>query len=157
MTKDKYMMLKGVLNSLRWSCEHLFLPGFIVIVGLYINNYYQDKRSPSLSVLTGPHQVSELSDEKYLIECSFRIGNDGGSSTKNRRVFFYLQGGFRINQIKIDPKYRGFIDQQKGGVGKNFVILSVTLPRNKLIYGIIAFYSNVKIPKESLGPLIVEY
>jgi len=148
---------RQVYKKILWVCEHFVLPAAVAAVVIMANNYYQEKRKPSLSVQTKTHKVSVIDDGKYSIECPFRILNTGGSPTKNKLVSLYIPKGFFIHRINIDAPFQGFIVKKQGGVGNRFVFYSVSIPQNKVIYGTVEFYSNIKIPEQPIELLKTEF
>jgi len=136
---------------------NLVYPILVVLVGILINNYYQAKKQPNLIASTNPHQVIKLSDNNFKVKCTFIIRNQGGSSTKKKKVTFIIPESVKIDEIEISNKYKSFYKAIDGGVGNSYVVYEIDLPKGKTIDGGIIFYSNVNIPEDGVCPLNIYY
>lgn len=145
-------------KSLWWFCKHFLFPALIVFIGISINNYYYDKKQPNIAASATQHQTHKISNDRFKIDCPFIIRNSGGSSSPGKKVTLIIPGSDAISEINCPPKYKGFFSVLPGGgVGFNYVVLSLDLPAGKMIDGIVTFYSNIEIPEDSMCPLQIIY
>lgn len=145
-------------KALLWGLEHLLAPLIIAGVVVWLNNLYQEKKQPNLSACAKEYHVTEISENKFKIECPFDVSNDGGSCTKSEKLTLSIRPtGQTISDICISEEYRGFYNVEDGGSGSNYVVLSVDLPKGKKIEGSIVFFSNTEIPEKSTCPLKINY
>ena len=153
MVPSKNQTKKG----LSWLLEHLLLPIIIVFLGIVLNNYYQVKKLPHLVTYMEDHQIMKVSENNFMIKCPFIILNDGGSTSKNRKVTLLLPQSLAIDDIHIPEQYKSFYDMIEGGQGYNYVVISINLPKKRSLEGAVSFYSNIMIPEKSMSPLNIIY
>lgn len=146
-------------KALLLKCLKYFLaPLIIALVSVFSTILYQTKKQPNLVAYAREHHVTEISENNFKIECPFEVLNDGGSSTKNRKLTLSIRPtGQTISDICVSEEYKGFYNEEDGGRGSNYVVLSIDLPKRKKIEGSIVFFSNTEIPEKSLCPLNIIY
>ena len=149
---------KQMKTKVRWFLDHILAPAIIAFGVVFLNNHYQAKKLPKLVARAVEHRVTKISENNFKIECPFKVWNDGGSLTKNRKLTLsIISTDQTINDIYISEEYKCFYNEEDGGRGSNFVVLSINLPKGKKIDGSIVFFSNTEIPEKSMCPLNIIY
>lgn len=149
---------KRMKTKARRFLDRILAPAIIAFGAVFITIFYQAIKQPKLVARAEEYHVTKISENNFKIKCFFKVWNDGGSISKNKKLTLSITPtGQTISDICISEEYKGFFNEEDGGCGSSFVVLSVDLPKGKKIEGSIVFFSNTEIPEKSMCPLNISY